>query len=124
MVSLCQKPARRWVPRSAREALRKVFEDRGCREITPDETLALAAQFQGNPDAMQIMQLFRNWAQQKRRNDRAAESFSSQAQPTAVRTIVISILKIMYNCAHLMILRFSCTFSVEPKQISLYLSIS
>lgn len=73
-----------------------VFEELGYREITPDETLALAAQFQGNPDAMQIMQLFRNWSQQKRRHEKASESSSSQAQSTGVRTILSSILKIMF----------------------------
>lgn len=86
LVPFYQRPARRWVEKSAREALRQVFEDWGCREVTPDETVALAAQFQGNPDAMQIMQLFRNWAQNKRRMDRAAESYGSYAQPTAVCT--------------------------------------
>lgn len=106
-------------------ALRKVFEYWGYRECTPDETLALSAQFQGNPTPMQIMQLFRNWGQEKRRQDRDPDNLPRshqprrkdilQAQPTSVRTINISILKIVHRCVDLMILRFSCTLLVESK---------
>jgi hypothetical protein len=46
-----------------RGVLRHVFEDRGCREITLGEAIALSIGFQGNPSATQVQELFGDWAQ-------------------------------------------------------------
>lgn len=77
-----EKTTRRWVPRSARQALKQVFVEWGCRMITPEESIVLATRFQGNPDALQILQLFRNWEKQNRRPSKdSAEISNSRSQP-------------------------------------------
>lgn len=70
-----------------RQRLRRVFVELGSRDITPEEAVELAAQFEDSAQSYQILQLFRNWAQRAKRQSPKPNDSCTMMPPITVRKL-------------------------------------
>jgi hypothetical protein len=75
------------VEKPIRQRLRRIFVELGSRDITPEEAVELAVQFEGSAQSYQILQLFRNWAQRAKRQSPKPNDSSTMTPPITVRKL-------------------------------------
>lgn len=80
-----------------RQRLRRVFVELGSRDITPEEAVELAVQFEGSAKSYQILQLFRNWAQRAKWQSPNLDNSCTMMAPTTVSKICFGHLKNMFD---------------------------